>query len=46
MWAWQRINFFFSADYFVKTTNDILLAVGLPAVSVGVIEKTYVNAGK
>jgi hypothetical protein len=37
---------FFSADYFVKTTNDILLAVGLPAVSVGVIEKTYINAGE
>ena len=37
---------FFSADYFIKTTNDILLAVGLPAVSVGVIEKTYVNAGE
>ncbi len=36
----------FSADYFMKTTDDILLAVGLPAVSVGVIEKTYVNAGE
>ncbi len=36
----------FSADYFVKTTNDILLTVGLPAVSVGVIQRTYVNAGK
>jgi TonB-linked SusC/RagA family outer membrane protein len=36
----------FSADYFVKTTNDILLTVGLPAVSVGVIERTYVNAGE
>jgi len=36
----------FSGDYFIKTTNDILLAVGLPAVSVGVIEKTYVNAGE
>lgn len=35
-----------SADYFVKTTNDILLSVGLPAVSVGVIEKTFVNAGQ
>ena len=35
----------FSADYFIKNTNDILLAVGLPAVSVGVIEKTFVNAG-
>ena len=36
----------FSADYFVKNTNDILLTVGLPAVSVGVIERTYVNAGE
>ena len=36
----------FSADYFIKTTDDILLAVGLPAVSVGVIEKTFVNAGE
>ncbi|MEP7108794.1 MAG: TonB-dependent receptor [Ferruginibacter sp.] len=36
----------FSGDYFIKTTNDILLAVGLPAVSVGVIEKTYINAGE
>jgi hypothetical protein len=36
----------FSADYFIKTTKDILLAVGLPAVSVGVIEKTFVNAGE
>ncbi len=36
----------FSADYFVKTTNDILLTVGLPAVSVGVIDRTYVNAGE
>lgn len=36
----------FSADYFVKRTNDILLTVGLPAVSVGVIERTFVNAGE
>ncbi len=36
----------FSADYFVKKTDDILLTVGLPAVSVGVIERTYVNAGE
>jgi len=36
----------FSADYFNKTTNDILLAVQLPAVSVGVIDRTYVNAGE
>ncbi|MFT3683278.1 MAG: TonB-dependent receptor [Ferruginibacter sp.] len=35
-----------SADYFNKTTNDILLSVGLPAVSVGVIERTLVNAGE
>ncbi|MFV7235297.1 SusC/RagA family TonB-linked outer membrane protein [Flavobacterium sp. ZB4R12] len=36
----------FTADYFTKTTDDILLTVGLPAVSVGVIERTYVNAGE
>lgn len=36
----------FSADYFVKKTDDILLTVGLPAVSVGVIDRTYVNAGE
>jgi TonB-dependent starch-binding outer membrane protein SusC len=36
----------FSADYFIKNTDDILLSVGLPAVSVGVIEKTFVNAGE
>lgn len=36
----------FSADYFIKKTDDILLSVGLPAVSVGVIEKTLVNAGE
>ncbi len=36
----------FSADYFDKTTDDILLTVGLPAVSVGVIGRTYVNAGE
>ncbi|RYY57416.1 MAG: TonB-dependent receptor [Chitinophagaceae bacterium] len=35
-----------SADYFNKTTNDILLSVGLPAVSVGVIQSTFVNAGQ
>ncbi|MEO8414857.1 MAG: SusC/RagA family TonB-linked outer membrane protein, partial [Ginsengibacter sp.] len=35
----------FSADYFNKTTNDILLAVPLPAVSVGVIESTFINSG-
>ena len=34
-----------TADYFDKTTKDILLTVGLPAVTVGVIESTYVNAG-
>jgi TonB-linked SusC/RagA family outer membrane protein len=32
-------------DYYHKTTDNILLAVGLPAVSVGVINATYVNAG-
>jgi TonB-linked SusC/RagA family outer membrane protein len=36
----------FSADYFVKKTTDILLTVQLPAVSVGVIDRTYVNAGE
>lgn len=36
----------FTADYFTKTTDDILLTVGLPAVSVGVIERTFVNAGE
>ncbi|RYF20643.1 MAG: SusC/RagA family TonB-linked outer membrane protein, partial [Flavobacteriales bacterium] len=35
-----------NADYFVKKTDDILLTVGLPAVSVGVIDRTYVNAGE
>lgn len=34
-----------SADYFDKNTTDILLSVNLPAVSVGVIESTIVNAG-
>ncbi len=36
----------FTADYFNKTTTDILLSVGLPAVSVGVIQRTFVNAGE
>ncbi|MDN3587131.1 TonB-dependent receptor [Pedobacter aquatilis] len=36
----------FTADYFNKKTDDILLTVGLPAVSVGVIDRTYVNAGE
>lgn len=36
----------FTADYFNKTTDDILLTVGLPAVSVGVIQRTFVNAGE
>lgn len=36
----------FSAEYFVKKTDDILLTVGLPAVAVGVIERTFVNAGE
>ncbi|RTY84845.1 TonB-dependent receptor [Flavobacterium sp. GSP27] len=34
-----------STDYFEKNTTDILLSVNLPAVSVGVIESTIVNAG-
>ena len=37
---------FFTADYFIKKTNDILLTVQLPAVAVGVIDRTYVNAGE
>ena len=36
----------FSADYFIKKTDDIILAVGLPAVSVGVIDRTFINAGE
>lgn len=36
----------FSVDYFIKNTDDILLSVGLPAVSVGVIDRTFVNAGE
>lgn len=36
----------FTADYFIKKTDDILLTVGLPAVTVGVIDRTYVNAGE
>ena len=39
----NRISF--SADYYNKKTENILLAVPLPAVSVGVINATYVNAG-
>jgi TonB-linked SusC/RagA family outer membrane protein len=35
----------FTTDYFEKNTTDILLGVTLPAVSVGVIDKTIVNAG-
>jgi TonB-dependent starch-binding outer membrane protein SusC len=35
-----------SADYFVKKTTDIILPVGLPAVSVGVIDRTFINAGQ
>jgi len=34
-----------TADYFDKTTDDILLSVGLPSSTVGQIDKTYVNAG-
>ncbi|MCO6149222.1 TonB-dependent receptor [Flavobacterium sp. NRK1] len=36
----------FTADYFNKNTDNILLSVALPAVSVGVIGRTYVNAGE
>jgi TonB-linked SusC/RagA family outer membrane protein len=35
----------FTADYFDKTTDDILLAVALPSSTVGQINRTYVNAG-
>lgn len=35
----------FTADYYYKKTDNILLAVPLPAVSVGVINATFVNAG-
>lgn len=35
----------FTTDYFEKKTTDILLGVKLPAVSVGVINQTIVNAG-
>ncbi|WP_236564836.1 TonB-dependent receptor [Flavobacterium sp. MK4S-17] len=36
----------FTADYFHKKTEDILLSVKLPVASVGAIERTYVNAGE
>jgi len=36
----------FSADYFKKETTDILLTLTLPAVSVGQIQPTYINAGE
>ncbi|MEO6406026.1 MAG: TonB-dependent receptor [Ferruginibacter sp.] len=39
-------RFTVSADYFVKTTKDILLTVQLPALAVGEINRTYVNAGE
>ncbi|MFC6097976.1 SusC/RagA family TonB-linked outer membrane protein [Flavobacterium qiangtangense] len=35
----------FSVDYFKKETDDILLTLGLPGVSVGSIQSTYINAG-
>ncbi|MEC5167318.1 TonB-linked SusC/RagA family outer membrane protein [Flavobacterium sp. PL11] len=38
-------RFSITADYFEKKTTDILLGVTLPAVSVGVINQTIVNAG-
>ncbi|MCC6289935.1 MAG: TonB-dependent receptor [Chitinophagaceae bacterium] len=34
-----------TVDYYQKRTDNILLAVPLPAVSVGVINATFVNAG-
>lgn len=39
----NKLNF--TADYFHKETEDILLTIRLPRLSVGVIEETYVNAG-
>ncbi|MGQ2983819.1 SusC/RagA family TonB-linked outer membrane protein [Flavobacterium sp.] len=35
----------FSADYFHKQTDDILLSFDLPALAVGQIDRTYINAG-
>jgi len=35
-----------TVDYFQKTTEDILLSVALPATTVGVIQRTFVNAGE
>lgn len=35
----------FSADYFLKETDDILLTLELPNLAVGRIDRTYVNAG-
>ncbi|RZJ70608.1 TonB-dependent receptor [Flavobacterium sp.] len=34
---------YFSADYFIKDTDDILLSVTLPATSVGQLEPSYFN---
>lgn len=44
-WSTFQNKLSFTADYFIKKTNDILLGVTLPAVSVGVINQTIVNAG-
>lgn len=44
--AFLKNKLSFSVDYFNKRTTDMLLTVGLPAVSVGVIDRTYVNAGE
>ncbi|TDQ09892.1 SusC/RagA family TonB-linked outer membrane protein [Pedobacter metabolipauper] len=38
-------KFYLSADYFIKTTSDILLGVTLPAL-VGNVDATIVNAGE
>jgi len=35
----------FSADYFKKETSDIMLSIQLPALAVGQIDRTFVNAG-
>ncbi|WP_264537087.1 SusC/RagA family TonB-linked outer membrane protein [Flavobacterium sp. N1736] len=35
----------FTADYFDKTTDDILLGVSLPVAAAGITGLTYINAG-
>ncbi|SEN20488.1 TonB-linked outer membrane protein, SusC/RagA family [bacterium A37T11] len=43
--AFLKNHLSFSADYFVKTTSDILLPISLPKL-VGDVEPTYINAGE